>query len=148
MLSIRLSRIGKKKSPFYRIIVLDNKKDPWGKFIENLGTYNPMVKPKVSEVNAERVKYWLSVGAQPSVTVHNILVDNKVIDKAKVRATSPKKKAKTEEEIKAEAKAIADAKAAKLAKEEAAKAAETPAESTSAEAPVDGELKAEEKPAE
>lgn len=125
MLSIRLSRVGKKKSPFYRIIVLDNKKDPWGKFIENLGTYNPMTKPKVSELKDERIKYWLSVGAQPSETVHNILVDKKIIDKAKVRATSPKKKVKTEEEIKAEAKAIADAKAAK---EAAAKAAETPAE--------------------
>ena len=96
MLSIRLSRVGKKKQPIYRVIVLDNRKDPWGDYIENLGTYNPLKTPKEVILKADRVKYWLSVGAQPSETVHNILVDEKIIDKPKVRATSPKKKAKEE----------------------------------------------------
>ena len=125
MLSIRLSRGGKKKQPIYRVIVLDNRKDPWGKYIENLGTYNPLKNPKEVTLNAERIKYWLSVGAQPSETVHNLLVDEKIIDKPKVRATSPKKKEKGAQEVKPEAKKETEPEAE--VKKEDEKPVETPA---------------------
>lgn len=105
MLSIRLSRVGKKKQPVYRLIVLDSRKDPWGDFIENLGTYNPRRNPSEINLNADRIKYWISVGAQPSTTVHNFLIDEKIIEGKKIKATSPKKKELTEEEKKAAAQA-------------------------------------------
>ncbi len=98
MLSIRLKRMGKKKYPVYRVIVLDKRKDPWGDYIENLGHYNPHTKPNTVKLKEERIKYWLSVGAQPSPTVHNLLVDAKIIDGPKVKATTPKKKKKQPEE--------------------------------------------------
>lgn len=85
MLSIRLSRVGRRKSPRYRIIVLDKRKDPYGKYIELLGNYNPIAAEKPAFFYADRIKYWLSVGAQPSATVHNLLVKHKIIDAAKKR---------------------------------------------------------------
>ncbi|KKU71513.1 MAG: 30S ribosomal protein S16 [Parcubacteria group bacterium GW2011_GWA2_47_26] len=88
MLSIRLSRIGKKHQPFYRIIVLDKRKDPWGDYLENLGTYNPMVKPKAINLNIERIKYWLGVGAKPTPTIWNLLVDQKIVSGVKMKATT------------------------------------------------------------
>ncbi len=97
MLSIRLKRIGKKKQPIYRIIVLDKRKDPWGDYLENLGTYNPRVKPSAITLKEERIKYWLGVGAKPSPTVHNLFVDAKLINAKKVKATSPKKKENKED---------------------------------------------------
>lgn len=100
MLSIRLTRVGKKKQPIYRVIVLDKRKDPWGKFIENLGNYNPRTNPRTINLKIDRIKYWLSVGAQPSATVHNFLVDEKIIDAKKVKTTITKKKEKAKEEKK------------------------------------------------
>ena len=73
MLSIRLSRVGKKKMPSYRLIVTEKTRDPWGKVLEQLGTYDPLAKPKKVAFDLERVKYWMSKGAQPSATVHNML---------------------------------------------------------------------------
>ena len=92
MLSIRLTRIGKKNRPSYRIIVLDKRKDPWGDYLEDLGHYNPLTSPATVHMKTERMKYWLSVGAQPSGTLHNILVDQKLIEGSKVRVGKPKKK--------------------------------------------------------
>ena len=92
MLSIRLTRMGKKKQPIYRVIVLDKRKDPWGKSLEILGNYNPRTKPSTINLKIERIKYWLSVGAQPSETVHNIFIDQKIIKGQKVRATTISKK--------------------------------------------------------
>lgn len=74
MLMIRLQRLGKSKHPSYRVIVSDKRRDPQARHVEILGTYNPSVTPKVVEVKKDRVAYWLSVGAQPSATVHNLLV--------------------------------------------------------------------------
>lgn len=87
MLSIRLSRVGKKHQPVYRLIVIDRRKDPWGKYLENLGLYNPLAKPKVVQFKAERIKYWLGVGAQATPTVWNLLVDQKLVEGKKVKAT-------------------------------------------------------------
>mgnify|MGYP001588759154 CR=1 FL=1 len=99
MLSIRLSRIGKKNHPCYRLIVVDKRRDPWGNYLEDLGYYNPMTTPSTINFNAERVKYWVSVGAQPSPTVHNLLIDQKILDavkiivgKAKTRKAEPEAK--------------------------------------------------------
>ena len=85
---IRLQRIGKKHQPSYRIIVVDKRRDPWGNYLENLGTYNPMVKPKEIKFKEDRVKYWLGVGAKPTATVWNLLVDQKMVEGKKMKATT------------------------------------------------------------
>lgn len=79
MLTIRLSRVGKKKQPSYRLIVSEKSKDPWGKVVENIGLYNPLAKPAVVAFDADRVKYWIGKGAQTSNTVWNLLVDQKIV---------------------------------------------------------------------
>ncbi len=96
MLSIRLSRVGKKKMPSYRLIVTEKTRDPWGKVLEQLGTYDPLSKPRKIAFDLERVKYWMSKGAQPSATVHNMLVDLKAIEAEKTKA-HPTHKAVAEE---------------------------------------------------
>jgi len=93
MLSIRLSRTGKKHQPSYRLIVVDKRRDPWGDYLENLGTYNPLTKPKQVKFKADRVNYWIGVGAQPTPTVWNLLVDQKIVTGAKRKATTGHKKA-------------------------------------------------------
>ena len=70
---IRLKRLGRKKRPVYRIVVADSSSPRDGKVIENLGQYGPLEEPPVMELNEERTKYWLSVGAQPSETLERIL---------------------------------------------------------------------------
>jgi small subunit ribosomal protein S16 len=78
VLAIRLARIGKKKQPFYRIVVLDKRKPRNGRTVEIVGTYDPLKNPALIQLNAERVKYWLSVGAQPSDTVRSFLTAQKI----------------------------------------------------------------------
>ncbi len=92
MLMIRLQRIGKKKQPAYRVVVSEKSKDLAGPQVEILGNYNPVAKPKTIELKAERIKYWLSKGAQASATVHNLLVTGGVIHDKKVQAWKPTKK--------------------------------------------------------
>ena len=70
---IRLKRMGKKFQPFYRVVVLDGRKKRDGRVIEEIGLYDPMQEPSLIRIDSERVKYWLSVGAQPSDTVFNLL---------------------------------------------------------------------------
>lgn len=86
MLVIRLTRVGKKKQPSFRLVVQDKTKDPWGKAKDIIGHYNPRTTPKTIEFNAERVNYWLGQGAKPSPTVHNLLIDAKIIKGEKVKA--------------------------------------------------------------
>ena len=69
MTVIRLTRMGKKKQPFYRIVVTDSRKRRDSGWIESLGYYNPMQDPKVIKLDQERYDYWLGVGAKPSETV-------------------------------------------------------------------------------
>ncbi len=73
MVKIRLTRLGAKKMPFYRVIVTDAKARRDGPFIEILGTYNPMKEPSEISINTERAKYWLGCGAQPTSTVSKLL---------------------------------------------------------------------------
>ena len=70
---IRLRRMGAKKAPFYRVIVADEKSPRDGKFIDEIGYYNPLTNPAEIKINAEKAKTWISNGAQPTETVRSIL---------------------------------------------------------------------------
>ncbi len=70
---IRLTRQGTKKRPFYRIVAADTQFPRDGRFLEVLGTYNPMTEPASVELKQDRIDYWLGTGAQPSTTVKSIL---------------------------------------------------------------------------
>ncbi len=100
MLTIRLSRVGKKKQPTYRLIISEKSKDTFGDFLEILGHYNPLTEPRTINLKEGRIKYWLEKGAQTSPTVHNLLVDAKIIKGPKVKASKNKKKEGREKEIK------------------------------------------------
>mgnify|MGYP003309904737 FL=1 len=76
---IRLRRMGAKKAPFYRIVVADSRYPRDGRFIEEIGTYNPMTEPTTVTVDAEKAKKWIANGAQPTDTVRVLLKKNGVI---------------------------------------------------------------------
>ncbi len=123
-MKIRLARGGSKKRPFYRIVAADSRMPRDGRFIEKLGTYNPLL-PKDSEdrvrMNLERIQYWLSQGAQPTDRVSRFLEAAGILEKKE--RNNPKKG-----EPHAKTKARMEEKAAKAAA--AAEAAEAPAEET------------------
>jgi len=128
MLTIRLSRIGKRKKPMYRLIISEKAKDTYGDVLEILGSYNPFSKELVAK--KERIEYWLSKGSGMSDTVNNLLVQNSIIKGEKVKASKPGKK--SEAQIKAEAEAAAKAAAPKPAAPAVEEAkAEVSAEATS-----------------
>lgn len=77
MLMIRLSRIGKKKHPFYRVVVTEKTRPRNGRFVEIVGTYDPAKKPATIQLNDERVQYWIAKGAQPTDTVRSFLRNRK-----------------------------------------------------------------------
>lgn len=77
---IRLRRMGMKKNPIYRVIVADSRSPRDGKFIEEIGTYNPLVNPVEFKVDGEKVKEWIKNGAQPTETVKSLLKKNGIID--------------------------------------------------------------------
>jgi small subunit ribosomal protein S16 len=76
MLAISLMRMGAKKSPFYRVVVKEKRSKRDGKYIENLGTYNPMKDPAEVNLKHDRIQYWISVGAQPTETVASLIKNN------------------------------------------------------------------------
>ncbi|MDR2465505.1 MAG: 30S ribosomal protein S16 [Streptococcaceae bacterium] len=78
---IRLKRMGSKKKPFYRIVVADSSSPRDGRFIDTVGTYNPLLDPAVVKIEEESILEWLSKGAQPSDTVRNILSREGVMKK-------------------------------------------------------------------
>lgn len=118
---IRMSRAGAKNRPFFRIVVADSRSPRDGRFLEKLGTYNPLLEkghPQRVVLNVERIKHWLSVGAQPSDRVARFLHEANLGPKPVIRET-PKKsapRAKTQERMKAAA-AAAEAAPAEAAKE-------------------------------
>jgi len=124
MISMRLTRHGAKKRPYYHIVVADSRSPRDGRFIEKVGSYNPMLSKDNAErvkFNEERVKYWVSVGAQPTDRVARFLADAKLGPKVKYNET-PKKsapRAKTQERMKVEAAAAEAAKAAEATSAEA-----------------------------
>lgn len=155
--------MGSKKRPVYRIVVMPKHRDPWADSNEILGHYNPRSNPKEIVIKADRVKYWISQGAQPSNSVWNLLVDQKIVEGEKRGSThiSKKRAAKIEEKAaaakekeeaakaKAEEEKAAAAEAAKAEAEAAKAEAEAPAEEAPAEEPAaEAEAPAEEAPAE
>lgn len=167
-LAMRLSRGGRKGRPFYRIVVADKRMPRDGRYIERLGVYNPLLADNDEnrvQLVEDRIKYWLSQGAQPSERVAIFLGKAGILDMPK-QPNRPNKSAPSEktllkiedkkekqaaakEAAKAaaeEAKAAAEAEAAKPAEEEAP--AEAPAEDAAAEAPAEAEAAPAETPAE
>lgn len=162
-MKIRMARGGTKKRPYYRIVAADSRMPRDGRYVERLGTYNPMVAkdhPERVTLKQERIKYWLGVGALPSDRVARLLAAAGMIPKPaipvqtkqdKPRAKTLERLAEAEDAKKAAAevaKAAAEAPApAEEAPAEEAAAEESPAEEAAAEAPAE-EAKAEEAPAE
>ena len=154
-LKIRLARGGAKKRPFYRIVVADSRMPRDGRFIERVGTYNPMLakdNPERVTLQTERIEHWLKIGAQPSDRVARFLGHAEIIPMPTYREQTKKDKPrpKTLERMAArEEKAAAAAEAAKEAEAAASAAAEEPAaeEAAEAEAPAEAEAAAEEAPA-
>ena len=82
MLSIRMTRVGSKKKPFFRVVVAEARTKRESEFIETLGTYNPRMKPAQVELNKERVQHWLGKGARPSDSVRTLLAKHVTKDLA------------------------------------------------------------------
>ena len=137
--SIRLSRGGAKKRPYYRIVVSDVRSPRDGKYLEQIGTYNPLLakdNPERVKLNEDRARYWLGVGAKPTDRVHRFLDAAGILERAP--RNNPKKgepgdNAKERAEERA-AKLAAAEEAAREAEEAAKAAAEAPAEEAAAEA--------------
>ncbi len=159
-LKLRLSRGGAKKRPYYRIVVADSRMPRDGRYIERVGTYNPMLPqehPDRIKLNDERIKHWLGVGAKPSDRVAKFLGRAEIIPMPEIRET-PKQSAprpktlermrEAEEAAKARAGAEADAATSEAdAPAEEAAAEEVPAEEASAEETAAEEAPVEEAPA-
>ena len=147
MLTIRLTRKGKKNQPFFRVVIIDKRSSTkGGRAVEDLGYVDPLKKRK--SFNKERIQYWISKGAQTSATIHNMLVTEKIIDEKKIHVSKLSKKAK--EKIAKATETAAAEKAAEVAAAE--KAAATPAPAAE-EKPVEVAtpevvVSSEEKPAE
>ncbi|WP_062134906.1 30S ribosomal protein S16 [Demequina aestuarii] len=166
---IRLKRFGKKKAPFYRVVVIDSRAKRDGRAIEEIGLYHPLANPSVIEINSERALYWLGVGAQPSDQVRKLLTltgdwgtfkgekdskstvempagklspDEQIQANADAAEKLKAEKAAADEKAKQEADAAAKAEADEAAKAEAEKAAvadAAPAEDAAAAAPASDE---------
>ena len=147
-LRIRLSRGGAKKRPYYRIVVADSRRPRDGRYIERLGTYNPMVAkdhPERLKTNDERIKYWLGVGAKPSDRVARLISDRGLVEKPPIpeqtkqhlpRAKTLERQKEAEEAAKKAAEAPPEEKAEDKTDE---KADEAPAEEEAEE--KDGDKK-------
>ena len=81
MVKMRLTRLGDKKSPFYRIVVVDGRQARDGKYIDKIGHYNPVTEPAELVIDGEKAKEWLAKGVQPTETVKSLLVKAGVIEK-------------------------------------------------------------------
>ena len=161
-LKIRLSRAGAKKRPFYRVVVADTRSPRDGRFLERLGTYDPMLPkdhPERVRLNEERIRHWLGVGALPSDRVARFLGAAEIIpmpaqrnnpQKGQPRAKALERQAARAEKAKAAAEAEAETPPEPVAEEaspEEAAAEEAPSEETAEEAAPE-EAAAEEAPAE
>lgn len=101
MVVIRLTRVGKKNSPAYRVVVAEKRRAVKRKFIEVIGHFNPIKKPKEVVISSERALFWLKAGAQPSNTVRNMMADLEIIpkkEKVNIKYWRPKKKKELKEE--------------------------------------------------
>ena len=89
MLSIRMTRVGSKKKPYFRLVVTEARTALQSSIVENLGTYNPRTKPAQVDVNKERVQYWLGKGAKPSDSARTLLAKYVTRDLSAVAAEAP-----------------------------------------------------------
>lgn len=81
MVKLRLTRMGAAKAPFYRIVAMDSRKARDGKYIDQIGFYNPVSEPKQIVIDADKAKEWLANGAQPTDTVMGLLVSQGIVEK-------------------------------------------------------------------
>ena len=127
MLRIRLRRGGKKNQPSYRVVVADRLAPRDGKFIENLGHYNPLTDPITLEVKKERVDHWIALGAQPTETVHRLLFKHGIIETEPPKRPSRPTRAEREaaEAAQAELAAEPEAPAAEPVNEPSSESADT-----------------------
>lgn len=138
MLKIRLQRVGRINSPAYRVIVTEHTRGPkTGNFVERVGSYNP--KTKERNLNADRIKYWISQGAQPSGTMHNMLITAGIMTGKKVNVLPKKTVAPTPPEAteghgKKDEPAATEAPPTVAAPEEAKTTEEAPAAESPGEA--------------
>ena len=157
---IRLKRLGKKRSPHYRVVVADSRTKRDGRVIEEIGQYHPTEEPSIIEINSERAQYWLGVGAQPTEQVLALLkltgdwgtFKGEKGAKSTVKTAEPKEAFVADEKKKPVLKPKADEKAEKKADKAEKAADEAPAQDASTEAPADAPAAeapaAEEAPAE
>lgn len=149
---IRLKRMGSKKSPFYRIVVAESRKPRDGRFIEEIGYYNPLTEPKILKVDADKANNWIKNGAKPTTTVDRLFKENLVYEATGNYDNTDVQKAKREEEKAQAAKARAerDAELDRLEEEEKerkakeAEEAKAKAEAEAAAAAEEAEEEAEE----
>ena len=151
---IRLKRMGKIRTPFYRIVVADSRTKRDGRVIEEIGTYNPKADPSIIKVDGDRAQYWLGVGAQPTEAVAALLKITGDIGGKNTMKFAEEKRSKEDifqdalKELHNEPKADATTKKAAAAKKAAAKAEEPKAEEAPVEEAKAEEPKADEAPAE
>lgn len=135
-----MAKVGKTNKKVFRIVVSEKARDPYGRALEILGSYNPYSKKL--DVKADRVKHWISKGSQMTPSINNLFIDNKVIDGGKIKNSKPgtpnKRKLEKAEKIKEKELAAAQAaeeakKAAEEAKNNPVKQTETPSEEVKAE---------------
>jgi small subunit ribosomal protein S16 len=164
MLAISLMRMGAKGKPFYRLVVKEKRSKRDGAYLENVGTYNPMMDPAEVNLKHDRIQYWIGVGAQPTDTVKSLIKNNPVQTEEEKAAALQAREAKKEADRKAREdakrveaerleaervaaeKAAADAAAAEAAAAEAESAEAAPAEGGEGDAPAAEEAPAEEAP--
>ncbi|KEO91689.1 30S ribosomal protein S16 [Erythrobacter longus] len=150
--AIRLSRGGAKKRPYYRIVVSDSRSPRDGKYLEQIGTYNPLLakdNPERVKLNEDRARHWLSVGAKPSDRVHRFFDAAGILERdARNNPNKGKPGEKAVERAEEKAEKLKEAEeAAKAAEAEAAEAAAAPAEEAPAEEAAAEEAPVEETPA-
>ncbi len=103
MLMIRLQRTGRKHEPTFRVVLTDSKNGPKsGKYLKNLGWYDTRIKNKIEQIDTEAIKNWISKGAKLSLTLHNYLVGQKIIEGKKLNALPRHTPIKKVEEVKKE----------------------------------------------
>jgi len=136
MVRIRMSRLGRKHRPFYRINAIEKRHPRDGEILENLGWYNPLESDasKQVELKEDRIKHWLSVGAQPSDTCKSLFAKAGIIDEAVVKAEHQRRYGKRIESMKAELEAKKAAEEAAAKAEAEAKAKEEAEAKAAAEA--------------
>lgn len=133
MLAIKLAKTGKTNKKMFRVIISEKSRDPYGNILEILGSYNPHSKELA--IKAERVKYWLSKGAQMTATINNLLIEKKIIEGKKTTASKVKK---TSEKRLAQLKTKTDKKAVRESAPVAKNpVAEIPVEAAPTETPAE-----------